>query len=62
MKDFYEERDGVAMGSPSRHALANSFIFTFENICLENCPRHFKQIVSTIECRGVSAPLITKPP
>ena len=56
MKDFYEEPDGVAMGSPLRHALANTFIFHFENIWLENCPRHFKQIVSTIECRGVSAP------
>ena len=56
MKDFYEERDGVAMGSLLRHALANAFIFHFENIWLENCPRHFKQIVSTIERRGVSAP------
>ena len=39
---FYEQRDGVAMGSPLGTTLANIFMCHFENIWLENCPAHFK--------------------
>ena len=42
---FYEQSDGVAMGSPLGPTLANAFMFHFENIWLENCPAHFKAIV-----------------
>ena len=42
---FYEQCDGVAMGSPLRTTLANVFMCHFENIWLENCPSHFKPIV-----------------
>ena len=42
---FYEQCDGVAMGSPLGPTLANVFICHFENIWLENCPRSFKPIV-----------------
>ena len=42
---FYEQCDGVAMGSPLGPALANVFMCHFENIWLENCPSHFKPIV-----------------
>ena len=42
---FYEQRDGVAMGSPLGTTLANIFMCHFENIWLENCPAHFKPIV-----------------
>ena len=42
---FYEHCDGVAMGSPLQPTLANVFMCHFENIWLENCPAHFKQIV-----------------
>ena len=42
---FYEQCDGVAMGSPLGPALANVFMYHFENIWLENCPAHFKAIV-----------------
>ena len=42
---FYEQCDGVAMGSPLGPTLANVFMCHFENIWLENCPAHFKPIV-----------------
>ena len=42
---FYEQCDGVAMGSPLGPTLANVFMCHFENIWLENCPSHFKPIV-----------------
>ena len=42
---FYEQFDGVAMGSPLGPTLANVFMCHFENIWLENCPAHFKPIV-----------------
>ena len=42
---FYEQSDGVAMGSPLGPTLANVFMCHFENIWLENCPTHFKPIV-----------------
>ena len=38
---FYEQCDGVAMGSPLGPTLANVFMCHFENIWLENCPAHF---------------------
>ena len=41
---FYEQCDGVAMGSPLGPTLANVFMCHFENIWLENCPSHFKPI------------------
>ena len=40
---FYEQFDGVAMGSPLGPTLA-VFMCHFENIWLENCPAHFKPI------------------
>ena len=42
---FYEQFDGVAMGSPLGPTLANVFMCHFENIWLENCPAHFRPIV-----------------
>ena len=42
---FYEQCDGVAMGSPLGPTLANVFMCHFENIWLENCPAHFKPII-----------------
>ena len=42
---FYEQCDGVAMGSPLEPTLANVFMCHFENIWLENYPSHFKPIV-----------------
>ena len=42
---FYEQCDGVAMGSPLGPTLANVFMCHFENIWLEKCPRSFKPIV-----------------
>ena len=42
---FYEQCDGVAMGSLLGPTLANVFMCHFENIWLENCPSHFKPIL-----------------
>ena len=42
---FYEQCNGIAMGSPLGPTLANVFMCHFENIWLENCPAHFKTIV-----------------
>ena len=42
---FYEQCDGVAVGSPLGPTLANFFMFHFENIWLENCPSYFKPVV-----------------
>ena len=42
---FYEQCDGVAMGSPLGPTLANVFMCHFENIWLEKWPAHFKPIV-----------------
>ena len=44
-RKFYEQCDGVAMGSPLGPKLGNAFMCHFENIWLENCPAHFKPIV-----------------
>ena len=42
---FYEQFDGVAMGSPLGPTLANAFMCHFENIWLENCSANSKPIV-----------------
>ena len=42
---FYEQCDGVAIGSPLGPTLANVFMCHFESIWLENCPSHFKPII-----------------
>ena len=42
---FYEQCDGVVMGSPLGPTLANIFLCHIENIWLENCVAHFKRIV-----------------
>ena len=42
---FYEQCDGVAMGSPLGPTLANLFMCHFENVWSENCPNHFKPII-----------------
>ena len=42
---FYEQCNGVAMGSPLGRRLTNVFMCHFENIWLENCPAHFKPIL-----------------
>ena len=39
---FYEQCDGVAMGSPLGPTLANVFMCHFENIWLENCSKSFQ--------------------
>ena len=44
-RKFYEQCDGVAMGSLLGPTLANVFMRCFESICLENCPPYFKPIV-----------------
>ena len=45
-RKFYEQCDGVAMGSPLRPTLTNVFMCHFENIWLVNCPPpHFEPIV-----------------
>ena len=42
---FYEQCDGLTMGSPLGPTLANVFMCHFENIWFENCPAHFKPII-----------------
>ena len=44
-RKFYEQCDGVAVGSPLGLTIANVFMCHFENIRLENCPANFKPIV-----------------
>ena len=46
-RKFYEQCDGIAIGSPLGPTLANVFMCHFENIWLENCSSHFKSIVYT---------------
>ena len=43
--NFYEQCDGVVMGSPLGPTLAYVFMCHFENIWLENWPSRFKSIV-----------------
>ena len=45
---FYEQRDGVVMGSPLRPTLANVFMCHFGNIWVENYNAHFKPIVYSL--------------
>ena len=42
---FYEKCNGVAMATTLELTLANVFTCRFENIWLEICPSHFKEIV-----------------
>ena len=42
---FYEQCDGIAMGSPLGPTLANVSMCHFENSWLENCPSRFTAIV-----------------
>ena len=42
---FYEQCDGVAMGSPLGPTLANVYMCHFENIWLGNYPAHYKPTV-----------------
>ena len=42
---FYEQCDGVAMGSALGPTSANVFMCHFENILLENCLANFKPTV-----------------
>ena len=41
---YYEQVDGVAMGSPLGPALANIFMCSFESIWLGDCPNDFKPV------------------
>ena len=41
-KTFYEQLDGVAMGSPLFPTLANSFLCHHEKRWLDKCPEEFK--------------------
>ena len=41
---FYKQTDGVAMGSPLRPSLANSFLSYHEKSWLNSCPQGFKPI------------------
>ena len=42
---FYEQCDGVVMGSLLEPTLVNVFMCHFENLWFENCPSHLKLIV-----------------
>ena len=42
---YYEQYDGITMGSPLGPTLANVFMCHFENIWLKNCPTKFKPVV-----------------
>ena len=45
---LYKQTDGVTMGSPLGHSLANAFLCHYEKLCLDSCPLEFKPVV----CRG----------
>ena len=42
---LYKQIDGVAIGSPLGHALANVFLCYHEKIWLNECPSQFKPVV-----------------
>ena len=44
-QEFYKQHDGVAIGSPSGHTLANVFLCYHEKIWLQNCPSEFKPVI-----------------
>ena len=39
--EYYCQLDGVAMGSPLGHTLANAILFRFEKQWLSDCPQDF---------------------
>ena len=41
---LYKQIDGVAMGSPLVHSLANAFLSYHEKNWLNNCPQGFKPV------------------
>ena len=41
-KEYYQQTDGVAMGSPLGPTLANIFLCYHEKIWLDNCPGAFR--------------------
>ena len=43
--EYYQQIDGVAMGSPLGPTFANIFLCFYERIWLENCPVEFKPVV-----------------
>ena len=43
--EYYEQIDGVAMGSPLGPDMANSFLCEHESGWLENCPQEFKPVL-----------------
>ena len=44
-QEFYKQHDGVAMGSPLGHRLANVFLCYHEKIWIQNCPSAFKPMI-----------------
>ncbi len=43
--EYYEQIDGVAMGSPLGPSLANAFLCHFETVWLDSCPIEFKPVL-----------------
>ena len=41
---YYKQIDGVAMGSPLGPGLLNTFMCSFENNWLRDCPNDFKNV------------------
>ena len=41
---FFKQIDGVAMWSPLALALANIFMFSFENKCLKDCTHSLEPV------------------
>ena len=41
---FFKQIDGVAMWSPLGLALANIFMWSFENKCLKECPHSLEPV------------------
>ena len=48
---LYKQIDGVAMGSPLGHSLANAFLSYHEKNWLNNCPQGFKPVFLQTLCR-----------
>ena len=42
--NFYEQNDGMAMGSPLGPALANIFMLSFKNKWFKDCPHSLKSV------------------